>query len=78
MTVIGKHEHDTFASELNRNIEAGNTRVTRRVQILETVEKISPDVPLPPTNLPAAFADIDGEAIVMQQDEGDDFDYTPN
>lgn len=67
-----------FADELAKAISAGEMRIDRKTVIMETVERISPDMPLPDASYPPAFAELEPaveEATILA--EGDT-DYDPD
>jgi hypothetical protein len=67
---------EKFGEDLARNIAAGNERVITKRMILETVERISPDIPLPPASYPPSFQN-DIEVTELRDLEGDT-DYDPD
>lgn len=68
-----------FGDELAAAAAKGGERIRTKRVILETIERISPDVPLPPASYPPVFADIQGEVIDMPEGSADgDMDYNPD
>ena len=50
-------EEDDFHRKLEDNIRQGNDRFIRKKMIIETVERVSPDMPLPAASYPPVFSD---------------------
>jgi len=74
---ISEGNEGKFGEGLARGIAAGNERVTTKRIILETVERISPNVPLAPASYPPAFQ----EAVESEYEEigaEGDTDYDPD
>lgn len=74
-----------FGESLAAAARAGNERLRTRTMIIETVERISPDIPLPPANYPAMYekganrvinedGSIEGEPLNPEGDK----DYNPD
>ncbi len=75
-----------FGERLSERVHNGNERVRRRTTIIETVERESPDVPLPPANYPpvynAKLVEDVRDAKTFAEDEGinpeGDKEYNPD
>ena len=76
---ISKGSDSKFGDELAQAAAKGGERIRTKRVILETIERISPDMPLPPASYPPAFADIQGEVIdePISEAEGD-MEYDPD
>ncbi len=66
-----------FGGKLAEAVASGNERVRTKRIILETVERISPDIPLTPANYPEAFTNQIEGRIIEGNPEGDT-DYDPD
>lgn len=55
---VQKNEDAKFGDELSSNIAKANERVQRRTTIIETIERISPDVPLAAASYPPVFDQV--------------------
>lgn len=75
---IEENSKGKFGEELARGIAAGNERVVTKRMILETVERISPDMPLPQASYPPAFQDAIEVASITDIDAEGDTDYDPD
>ncbi len=67
-----------FADELAEAVSKGNMRVERKTVIMETVERVSPDLPIPDASYPPAFAEIQGQVIEETLDMEGSTDYDPD
>lgn len=75
---IQKGEDNSFGNKLAEAVASGNERVRTKRIILETIERISPDVPLPPANYPAAFGGTEIEGRVVEGNPEGDTEYDPD
>lgn len=75
---IHKGSDDKFGDELARKVASGERRVQTKRIILETVEEISPDMPLPEASYPPAFDDIQGQVIDAAAPAEGLTDYDPD
>lgn len=75
---VSKDEGGSFGDELSNAINSGNQRVERKTIIMETIERISPNVPLPTASYPPVFSSLgEGELIEQEMPEGDT-EYDPD
>lgn len=68
---------EKFGTELAQRIASGQERVRTKRVILETVERISPDIPLPPASYPPSF-EIEGQIIEEEPEAEGDTKYNPD
>lgn len=75
---VKAHEVE-FASQLTRATAKAGERVTRKIMILEEVERISPEAPLAPASYPPTFSEIGDSRLIehVPQAEGNT-DYVPD
>jgi hypothetical protein len=80
-----REEGTGFGEALMRAASAGDERVRKRTMIIEQIERISPDVPLPDANYPPMYGQ--NNSVVLDEDgmiEGEvlnpdgDKDYNPD
>jgi hypothetical protein len=76
---INESEKDTFGKDLAEAAARGNDRIRTKRIILEAVERISPDIPLPPASYPPDFEEmIQGSVVREVQEEEGDTSYNPD
>lgn len=54
---VGSRDEDDFHRKLEDNIREGNDRYIRKQMIIETVERVSPDMPLQDASYPPVFSE---------------------
>ena len=59
---ISEDASGQFAENLAKSVARGEERVRTRQMIIETVERVSPDLPLEKPSYPPAFSDIEGKS----------------
>lgn len=76
---IAKDGDANYGNDLAKNIAKGGERIRTKRVILETVERISPDMPLPPAQYPPALAEhIEGRIIDIEPSAEGDMNYDPD
>jgi len=71
--------HETkFGDDLAAAVAAGNTRVEKKMIILETIERISPDMPIADASYPPVFTNIHGTIVEESIEAEGDTDYDPD
>lgn len=73
---VTKDERSTFGAELAAGIAKGGDRIRTKRVILETVERISPELPLPPAQYPPGYEGVI-DAQIVEMAEGDT-NYDPD
>lgn len=76
---INKNEAGNFGDQLAQSIAKGDLRVTQKTVILDVVERISPDVPVPAASYPPEFAPaIEGSFTTDFTEAEGDASYNPD